>query len=221
VGKRKQAKQLAQRLGFERAAAYHDARRLAIQIADGGAHPPVDVYSYGLVLNDGEQPYRVFWMHWHMREIWTNNRSTAPHVNSEFAVWPQPQPAHLMLTDQRIACRDHHNELFSIYWHALSGYQVDISAERITIDYDDGRAGAFTGTAAPLLAVAAVAHLSGNEGLLQHPAIRALHACSASLRSPPAGCTAPTRSGSRSARSSTNTRWPNTSTSPSPTPPSP
>jgi hypothetical protein len=73
VGKGKQAKQLAQRLGFERVAAYHDARRLAIQIADGGAHPPVDVYSYGLVLNDGEKPYRALWMHWHMREIWTDN----------------------------------------------------------------------------------------------------------------------------------------------------
>jgi hypothetical protein len=176
MGKRKQAKQLAQRLDSERRAAHHDARSLAIQIAGGGPQLPVDVYAYGLVPNDGEQPYRAFWMQWHMREIRTDNRIIDPRANREFAVWPPPQPAHLMLTDKRIACRDHHGELFSIYWAGLSGCQIDIAAERITIDYQDGRAGAFTGTAAPVLAVAAVAHLYGTGGLLQHPAIQVLHA---------------------------------------------
>jgi hypothetical protein len=109
-------------------------------------------------------------MHWHMREIWTDYRVIDPRASREFAVWQQPQPAHLMLTDQRIACRAHHGELFSIYWTGLSGCQVDIPAERITIDYQDGRAGAFTGTAATVLAVAVVAHHYGSEGLLQHPA---------------------------------------------------
>jgi hypothetical protein len=176
MGKRKQAKALAHRLGCERRGAYDDARRLAVQIVGNGPHPPVDVYSYGLVPNNGEQPYRAVWMHWHMREIWTDNRISDSRANREFAVWPQPQPAHLMLTDQRIACRDHHGELFSIYWTALSGCLIDIPAERITLDYRDGRAGAFTGTAAPVLAVVAVAHLYGTGGLLEHPAIRILHA---------------------------------------------
>jgi hypothetical protein len=176
MGKRKQARELVQRLGSERFAAYHDARRLALQIADGGPYPPVDVYSYGLVANDGEQLYRVFWMHWHVREIWTDNRIIDPRANRQFPVWPQPQPAHLMLTDQGIACRDHDGELFSIYWNGLSGFQVDVPFERITLHYQDGRAGAFTGTAAPVLAVAAIAHLYGTEGLLQHPAMRVLHA---------------------------------------------
>jgi hypothetical protein len=145
---------------------------LAVQIAAGGPYPPVDVYTYGLIPSAGEQPYRVFWMHWHMREIWTDNRILDPRASREFAVWPQPQPAHLMLTDQRIACRDHHGELFSICWNGLSGCQVDIPAERITLDYQGGRAGAFTGTAATVLAVAVavVAHHYGSEGLLQHPA---------------------------------------------------
>jgi hypothetical protein len=58
----------------------------------------------------------------------------------------------------------------------VSGVQIDLVAERITLDYDEGRAGAFIGTAAPVLAVAAVAHLYGAEGLLLHPAIRVLHA---------------------------------------------
>jgi hypothetical protein len=49
MGKRKEAKELAQRLGSERRAAHHDARRLAVQIADGGPYPPVDVYSCGLL----------------------------------------------------------------------------------------------------------------------------------------------------------------------------
>jgi hypothetical protein len=111
MGNRKRAKQLAQRLGSERLAAHNDARRLAVDIAGGGPYPPVDVYSYGLVLNDGEKPYRVFWMHWHMREIWTDGRIIDPRLSREFAVWPQPQPAHLVLTDQRIACRDQHAEL--------------------------------------------------------------------------------------------------------------
>jgi hypothetical protein len=82
-----------------------------------------------------------------------------------------------MITEQRIACRDHQDELFSIYWNGLSGCQVNIPAERITIDYQDGRVGAFTGAGAPVLAVAAVAHLYGTEGLLEHQAIRVLHAC--------------------------------------------
>jgi hypothetical protein len=181
MGKRKQAKQLAQRLCCERRAAYDDARRLAIEIAGNGPRPPVDVYSYGLVPNDGERPYRVFWMHWHMREIWADNRITDPRANREFAIWPEPQPAHLMLTDQRIACRDLHGELFSMYWNGLSGCQVNMAAERITLDYHDGRAGAFTGTAAPVLAVASVAHLYGTEGLLKHPAIRVLRAPSSWL----------------------------------------
>jgi hypothetical protein len=190
MGKRKQARELAQQFGSERRAACDDARRLAIQIAAGGRYPPVDVYSYGLVPNDGEQPYRVFWMLWHMREIWTDNRISDPRANREFVVWPPPQPAHLMITDQRIACRDHHGELFSIYWNGLAGCQVDIPAERITIGHHDGRTGAFTGTAAPVLAVAAVANLYGTAGLLQHPAIRVLRAPPSPLPSaqvPPAG----------------------------------
>jgi hypothetical protein len=190
MGKRKQAKALARRLGRERRSAYDDARRLAVLIVGNGPHPPVDVYSYGLVPNNGEQPYRVFWMHWHMREIWTDNRSTAPHLNREFAVWPEPHPAHLMITNQRIACRDLHGELISMYWNGLSGCQVNIAAERITLDYHDGRAGAFTGAAAPVLAVAAVAHLYGTAGLLQHPAIQVLRASPSPLPSaqvPPAG----------------------------------
>lgn len=175
MGKRKHASELAKRLRSERLAAYDDARRLAVQIVGAAPPPAVDVYSYGLVLNHGEQPYREFWMHWHMREIWTRNRITAALPERDFAVWPEPQPAHLMLTDQRIACRDQHGELFSIYWTGLPGCQVDIPAERITFDYHDGRAGAFTGTAAPVLAVAAVAHLFGIEALLEHPSIRVLH----------------------------------------------
>jgi len=175
MGKRRQAKELGQRIGSERRAAHLDARRLAVQIASVRPYPPVDVYSYGLAPNEGEQHYRVFWMHWHMREIWTYNRIIDLQANREFAFWPQPQLAHLMVTNQRIACRDCNGELFSIYWNGLSGCQVDIPAERITLDYHDGRAGAFTGTAAPVLAVAAIAHLYGTEGLLQHPAIRVLH----------------------------------------------
>jgi hypothetical protein len=117
----------------------------------------------------------VFWMHWHMREIWTDSCDRDPCANREFAVWPRPHPTHLILTDQRLACRDRHGELFSIYWTGLSGCQIDIPAERVSIDYHDGRAGAFTGTAAAVLAVAAVAHLYGTAALLEHPAIRALH----------------------------------------------
>jgi hypothetical protein len=176
MSKRTQARDIGQRIGSERSAAHLDARRLAVQIDSGGPYPPVDVYTYGLVPNDGEQPYREFWMHWHMREIWTDNRYIGPRANREFAVWPPPQLVHLMLTDQRIACRSHHGELFSIYWNGLSGCQVNVPAERITLDYRDARAVAFTGTAAPVLAVAAVAHLYGTEGLLLHPAIRVLHA---------------------------------------------
>jgi len=176
MGKRRQARELGQRLGSERRAAHLDARRLAVQIAGGGPYPPVDVYSYGLVSNDGEQPYRVFWMQWHMREIWTDNQVIDPGADRNYAVWPHPRPLHLMVTDQRMACRDHHGQLFSIYWSGLSGCQVNLAAERITIDYDDGRAGAFIGTPAPVLAVAVVAHLYGTEGLLDHPALRSLHA---------------------------------------------
>jgi hypothetical protein len=148
------------------------------------------VYSYGLVPNDGEHPYRVLWMHRHVREIWTDDRIIDPRANREFAVWRQPQQAHLMLTDQRIACRDHKGELFSIYWTGLAGCQVDIPAGRIALDHHDGRAGAFIGTAAPVLAIVAVAHLYGAEGLLQHPAIRGLRAPSSPLPGdygPPAG----------------------------------
>jgi hypothetical protein len=90
MGKRKQARQLAQRLGSERRAAHHDARQLAVQIAGGGPYPPVDVYTFALVPNEGEQPYRAFSMHWHMGEIRTDNRIIAPNLNREFAVWPEP-----------------------------------------------------------------------------------------------------------------------------------
>jgi hypothetical protein len=63
MGNRKQVKALVQRLGSERVAAYDDARRLALQIAAGGPRSPVDLYSYGLILNEGERPYRVFWIY--------------------------------------------------------------------------------------------------------------------------------------------------------------
>jgi hypothetical protein len=135
MGKRKQAREFAQLIGCERRAAYEDARRLAIEIAGNGLYTPVDVYYCGLVAIAGEQPYRAFWMHWHMREIWRDRRIIDPRTSREFAIWPRPQPAHLMLTEQRIACRDHHGKLFSIYWTALAGCQIDIPAERITIDY--------------------------------------------------------------------------------------
>jgi hypothetical protein len=94
MGKRREARELGQRIGSERRAAHLDARRLVVQIAGGGPYPPVDVYNCGVVPNDGEKPYRAFWMHWHMREIWTDGRTIDPRANREFAVWPQPHPAH-------------------------------------------------------------------------------------------------------------------------------
>lgn len=79
-----------------------------------------------------------------------------------------------IITDQRLASRQHDGQIISIRWAALTGLNVDLPAERVVLDGPDGYHGELTGPAIAPIAVAAIAARHGAHAPLHHPALTPL-----------------------------------------------
>ena len=78
------------------------------------------------------------------------------------------------LTSLRLVGRLPSGDLFGIGWRDVAGCVVELAADRVILDGPDGWRYGLVGAAAPLVAVAAVAHLYGLDALISHPGLACL-----------------------------------------------
>lgn len=133
-----------------------DARALALEL--GGLRSPehVDVMGLGIVLENGENAHRTTWcwVRWRVEGQWSP------------ALW-----CHVVVSDHRLLVRLPDGTLRSQWWSTLVGFEADLVAGHVILDYGDGRPRLFSGPEAAVLAVAGVAMLYGAEALVSHPAL--------------------------------------------------
>ena len=157
--KQRAAVLVEQRLARDRAAAHHDARALALELARGEPSARSDPMRAGVVLQPGETIYRQL-------PIWIRVQ--------EEGRWADASSADVLVTDRRLLCRFATRRLFSLWWGGLAGLSVDLAAEHIVLDYADGQPIDLSGPRVAPVAVAVIASIYGIQGLLGHPALATL-----------------------------------------------
>lgn len=142
-------------------AAAEDARALALELA--GMSPPlrVDVMTLGVVTEPGEEVLRLAmcWVRWRVDGQWSE------------ALWCQG-----IVTTQRLLVRLPDGSLRSQWWSTAVGFDADLEAGHVVLDYGDGRPRQISGPAAAVVAVAGIHALYGTEALIRHPSLEPLRA---------------------------------------------
>jgi hypothetical protein len=156
--KRKIRKQLAR----DRDTAFHDARRLALDLARGQSSIPFDPMRAGVVLQPGETAYRQ------VPAMYDQLGDHGPFG------WTQPVAVNVLVTDQRAFMRSPDGSLISLWWHGAQGFEANLHNETLILDYGDGQPRCLAGPAVPVIAVAGIAAIYGADSLLRHPAIAPL-----------------------------------------------
>ena len=133
-----------------------DARVFALELGGLRAPEHVDVMGLGIVLEAGEHAHRTTWcwVRWRVDGQWSP------------ALW-----CHVVVTDDRLLVRLPDGTLRSQWWSTLVGFEADLVAGHVALDYGDGRPRLFSGPEAAVLAVAGVVMLYGPEALVSHPAL--------------------------------------------------
>jgi hypothetical protein len=148
-------------LAADRAAAFVDARNLALELAGMQPGASLDPTVAGIVLRPGETVRRLVnaWISQRMREGWT-----------------EPSWSQVFVTDLRLLVRLGSGELASLWWGSLVGFEADLVGDRIVLDFGDGFPRLLSGPSAAVMAVAGVAVLYGAEALTTHPGLSPIRA---------------------------------------------
>jgi hypothetical protein len=158
TNKRKQHKQLVR----DRDTAFHDARLLALELARGQSSFPFDAMHAGVVLQPGEVAYRqVPAMYNHLGD------------DGLFG-WTERTPVMVLVTDERAFIRWPDGSLISLWWNSVQGFEANLQAETLILDYGDGQPRCLAGPAVPVIAVAGIAAIYGADALLRHRSIAPL-----------------------------------------------
>jgi hypothetical protein len=136
------------------AAAFDDARALALEMGRGNPSRYFDVVGAGLVLAIDETAYR-----------WVGAWLAA----QDGGCWAPPNWAQALITDERLLCRCDDGRLLSLPWAEVTGLQMVLDQQRLFMNYRGEPAIAFMGVETAVLAVAAVASVYGLPSLLNHP----------------------------------------------------
>jgi hypothetical protein len=136
-----------------------DARALALEYAGLRPAGSVDPQPLGVVLRDSEIIRRV--------------ASTWFRVKID-GQWSQASPSQVMITDRRLILRLGSGELASLWWGSVHGFETDLDAGHVVLDFGDGRPRLLSGEATPLVAVAGVAEVYGVPALATHPCLEQL-----------------------------------------------
>ncbi len=133
-----------------------DARALALELAGLRQGQPIDPMSLGFVLEPSEAPLRVAmsWLRIRADGLWSE------------ASWSQ-----VLITDRRLVVRLASREVVSLWWGSMVGFEADLRAGHLVIDFGDGRPRLLSGPAVGVLAVAGVAQLYGIPALMTHPSL--------------------------------------------------
>jgi hypothetical protein len=138
-----------------------EARELAMEYAGLSPATSLDPQPLGVVLRSDEAIRRA-------TSVWFRLR-----VDGQ---WSEASLSQVMITDRRLILRLGSGELASLWWGSVSGFEADLDAGHVVLDFGDGRPRLLSGEAASLLAVAGVAQIYGVPALASHP-------CLASIRS--------------------------------------
>lgn len=157
---RKQAV-VERQLAADRAAAIVDARNLALEFAGMQPGGSLDPMVAGVVLQPGESVRRLV-------NSWLRQRTSEG--------WTEPSWSQVFVTDQRLLVRLGSGELASLWWGSLVGFEADLVADHVVLDFGDGQPRLLSGPSAAVMAVAGVAALYGPEALATHPALSPLRA---------------------------------------------
>jgi len=155
---RKQAV-IERQLAADRAAAFVDARNLALELAGIQPGASLDPAVAGIVLQQGETVRRLV-------NAWVRQR--APEG------WSEPSWSQIFVTEQRLLVRLGSGELASLWWGALVGFEADLGGDHVVLDFGDGHPRLLSGPSAAVMAVAGVASLYGPDALTTHPALSPL-----------------------------------------------
>jgi hypothetical protein len=156
--KRNVRKQLAR----DRRTAFHDARRLAIDLAREQSSILFDPLQAGVVLQPGETAYRQV-------PAWFNQLT-----GSGLYGWTDRTAVTVLLTDRRAFMRWPDGSLFSLWWSGVQGFEANLHNESLILDYGDGKPRCLSGPTAPVIVVAGIAGIYGVDAMLRHPAIAPL-----------------------------------------------
>ena len=148
-------------LAADRAAAFVDARNLALELAGMQPGASLDPIVAGIVLRPGESLRRLV-------GAWIRQRSPEG--------WTEPSWSQVFVTDQRLLVRLGSGELASLWWGSLVGFEADLVGDHVVLDFGDGLPRLLSGPSAAVMAVAGVAALYGPEALAMHPALAPLRA---------------------------------------------
>jgi hypothetical protein len=164
-------RKIRKQLALDRESAFHDARRLALDVARGQSSIPFDPMHAGVVLRPGEIAYRQ-----------------VPAMFSQLTGagvfgWSQPVTVTALVTDQRAVVRWPDGSLFSLWWNSVQGFEADLHRETLILDYGDGQPRCLAGPTVPVIAVAGIAAIYGVDAMLRHPAIAPLRTYGYSLPS--------------------------------------
>jgi len=157
--KQKAAVLVEQRRTLDRAAAFHDARALAIELACGVPSGRFDPMQAGVVLQSGETVYRQV-------SLWIRVQIDGR--------WAEASFADVLVTDLRLLCRFATGRISLLWWGGVVAIDVDLAAEHIVLDYGDGQPVSLSGTRVAPAAVAGVAAIYGAQALVGHPALAPL-----------------------------------------------
>jgi hypothetical protein len=138
-----------------------DARELALECAGLSPTAAHDPQLLGVVLRPGESVRRV-------TSAWLRLRIDGR--------WSEASFTQVMITDRRLILRLEGGELASLWWGSVCGFEADLDAGHVILDFGDGRPRLLSGDAVPLVAVAGVAQVYGVAALATHPGLASLRA---------------------------------------------
>ncbi|KRC90079.1 hypothetical protein ASE25_11355 [Terrabacter sp. Root85] len=136
-----------------------DARQLALELAGLTPLRIVDVMSLGLVLEPGERA---------LRQVPLEVR------HADRTRWTGESRGVSLLTDRRLLVNLETGHSISFWWGTLVGFRPCVEGGYAVLDYGDGIPRLLSSRALASIAVAGVAVLYGNAGLVEHPALALL-----------------------------------------------
>lgn len=90
------------------------------------------------------------------------------------ALWSEASWSQVLITDRRLLVRLASHDLVSLWWGSMVGFEVDLRAGHVVLDFGDGRTRLLSGPAVAVVAVAGVAQLYGIPALVTHPSLASL-----------------------------------------------
>ena len=161
------------------------ARDLVAMLATAEGDPVAHL-SIGVVLQPGEMPLacaraRLVTLETHVTQVsarrvrWLGHRVEGAVEAVSASGWQDHRESDWVITSLRLVARARPDgELLSIWWSGIAGLQVDLDADTVRLDGNNGWRGAITGPGVAPIAVAGVAACHGPDVLASHPALACL-----------------------------------------------